>query len=101
MATPRAVDLNGRPIPRTENWQQGIGIVTYMPDGDGRFFYEAVPIDNGTALFRGTLYRARCDVEGVPLARRDLSNDKGVHDVAPSGGRTDAPGAAPNAVARP
>jgi predicted phosphodiesterase len=49
------VDLDGRPIVRHEDWQQGIAIVDYK-DGDGDFNLELVPIRQGTARWRGTDY---------------------------------------------
>jgi len=57
-STKGGLDLDGRPLPIVEDWQQGIGVVTYEP-GDGRFWYEQVAIHNGEALFRGTLYSCR------------------------------------------
>ena len=48
-------DLEGRPVPVQEDWQQGVGIVTFEP-GDGNFFYEQIPIHDGRAWFRGKLY---------------------------------------------
>ena len=57
-STKGGLDLDGRPLPIVEDWQQGIGVVTYEP-GDGRFWYEQIAIHNGEALFRGTLYSCR------------------------------------------
>ena len=57
-STKGGLDLDGRPLPIVEDWQQGIGVVTYEP-GDGRFWYEQVAIHSGEALFRGTLYSCR------------------------------------------
>jgi hypothetical protein len=54
-STKGGLDLDGRPLPIVEDWQQGVGVVTYEP-GDGRFWYEQVAIHQGEALFRGTLY---------------------------------------------
>lgn len=45
-------DLDGRPLPRAEDWQQGLAIVTSDPES-GEFDYEQVRIDNGTCWFRG------------------------------------------------
>jgi hypothetical protein len=59
-STKGGLDLDGRPLPIVEDWQQGIGVVTYEP-GDGRFWYEQVAIHQGEALFRGTLYSCRAD----------------------------------------
>ena len=54
-STKGGLDLDGRPLPIVEDWQQGIGVITYEP-GDGRFWYEQIAIHQGEALFRGTLY---------------------------------------------
>ena len=56
-STRGALDLDGRPIlsDGLEDWQQGVGIVTFQP-GDGNFFYEQIPIHDGQAWFRGKLY---------------------------------------------
>ena len=54
-STKGGIDLDGRPLPIVEDWQQGVGVITYEP-GDGRFWYEQVAIHQGEALFRGTLY---------------------------------------------
>ena len=59
-STKGGLDLDGRPLPIVEDWQQGIGVVTYEP-GDGRFWYEQVAIHQGEALFRGTLYSCQAD----------------------------------------
>lgn len=50
-------DLDGRPIPSTEDWQQGIAIVHYM-SGDGPFHLELVPIHSGSMFYRGKNYTA-------------------------------------------
>jgi len=52
-STKGGVDLDGRPLTRHENWQQGIGVVTYEDDGNHRFTYDVVPIYNGWALYHG------------------------------------------------
>ena len=54
-ATQGGLDLEGRPVPVTLDWQQGVGVVTYQP-GDGEFWYEQVPIHSGRAWWRGKLY---------------------------------------------
>ena len=59
-STKGGLDLDGRPLPIVEDWQQGVGVVTYEP-GDGRFWYEQVAIHQGEALFRGTLYSCQAD----------------------------------------
>ena len=54
-STRGGIDLDGRPLPVTEDWQAGWGVVTFEP-GDGNFFYEQVAIHNGQAWVRGKLY---------------------------------------------
>lgn len=54
-STRGGIDLDGRPLNVVEDWQQGVGIVTFEP-GDGNFFYEQIPIHDGQAWFRGKLY---------------------------------------------
>jgi predicted phosphodiesterase len=57
-STKGSIDLDGRPMTIVEDWQQGIGVVTYQP-GEGNFFYEQIPFHNGTAFFRGKFYNAQ------------------------------------------
>lgn len=57
-STKGGVDLDGRPLTRHENWQQGLGIVTYEQEGNHRFTYDVMPIYNGWALYRGKEYVA-------------------------------------------
>lgn len=52
-STKGGVDLDGRPLTRHENWQQGLGIVTYEDSGDHKFAYECMPIYSGWGMFRG------------------------------------------------
>lgn len=52
-STKGGVDLDGRPIERHENWQQGLGIVTFEDAGSHKFSYECMPIYNGWGMFRG------------------------------------------------
>lgn len=54
-STKGGLDLDGRPMTVVEDWQQGIGIVTFTP-GEGPFWYEQVPFHGGEAFFRGKLY---------------------------------------------
>lgn len=61
-STKGSIDLDGRPMTIVEDWQQGVGVVTYEP-GDGSFFYEQVPFHNGTAFFRGKFYYAQKETE--------------------------------------
>ena len=55
-STKGGIDLDGRPLTIVEDWQQGIGVVTYE-EGEGQFWYEQVPIHNTSAFFRGKVYR--------------------------------------------
>jgi predicted phosphodiesterase len=57
-STRGGVDLDGRPLTRYENWQQGLGIVTYEDDQSHRFTYDVIPIYNGWALYHGKEYNA-------------------------------------------
>lgn len=56
-STKGGTDLDGRPVVRHEDWQQGIAVVDYEP-GDGRFMYDHVPIRDGWARWRGKDYAA-------------------------------------------
>ncbi len=58
-STKGGVDLDGRPLTRHENWQQGVGVVTYEDSGDHKFSYEVATIYNGWAMFRGKEYGAQ------------------------------------------
>ncbi len=57
-STKGGVDLDGRPLTRHENWQQGLGIVTYEDEGQHRFTYNVIPIYNGWALYNGKEYKS-------------------------------------------
>jgi predicted phosphodiesterase len=57
-STKGSIDLHGRPLTVVEDWQQGIGIVTYETEGEHRFFYEQIPFHGGTAMFRGKLFES-------------------------------------------
>lgn len=46
----------GRPVARSEGWQQGVSIITVMPDG--AWTKEIVPFFDGRAIWRGKEYRA-------------------------------------------
>lgn len=50
-------DLDGRPLKRHEDWQQGVGLVEYQPASPFRFRYETVHIYDGWAVFNGREYR--------------------------------------------
>lgn len=65
-STKGGIDLDGLPIPSTEDWQQAIGVVTYE-EGDGKFIPEIVPIHEGWTLYRGKEFLASVDVEGNPI----------------------------------
>jgi hypothetical protein len=54
-STKGGIDLDGRPVERHEDWQQGLAVVEYEP-GDGRFVYEQIPIRAGWARWRGKNY---------------------------------------------
>jgi hypothetical protein len=56
-STKGGVDLDGRPMQRTEDWQQGCAVIQYQP-GDGMFTYHNVAIHDGWALWNGKEYRA-------------------------------------------
>lgn len=49
-STRGATTAKGRPVRRFENWTQGIGIVTVLPDG--AWSKEIVPIRDGVAIWR-------------------------------------------------
>jgi hypothetical protein len=53
----QGLDLDGRPLTRTEDWQTGIAVVT-LTDDDGGFDYEQVRIDAGVAWWRGRRFEA-------------------------------------------
>ena len=57
-STKGGVDLDGRPLTRHENWQQGLGVVRYEDEGAHRFSYDVIPIYNGWAIYQGTEYSA-------------------------------------------
>lgn len=51
-----AVGLDGRPARNWENWQQGMAVISYKPEGE--FHTELVEIEDGAALFRGKRFVA-------------------------------------------
>lgn len=55
-STKGSKDLDGRPIKISEDWQQGIAVITYETTGEQKFSYEVMPILNGWGMFRGTVY---------------------------------------------
>ena len=56
-STKGGVDLDGRPMQRTEDWQQGCAVIFFQP-GDGMFTYHNIAIHEGWALWNGKEYRA-------------------------------------------
>lgn len=56
-STKGGTDLDGRPLYRSEDWQQGLAVVEFNPE-DGRFVYEQVAIHDGWASWRGRHYTA-------------------------------------------
>jgi hypothetical protein len=56
-STKGGTDLDGRPLIRHEDWQQGLSVVRYE-QGDGRFVYQQVAIHDGWAMHEGKEYRA-------------------------------------------
>lgn len=58
-STRGGVDLDGRPLTRYENWQQGVGVVTYEDTDAHRFSYDVTPIYNGWAMYNGKEYQAK------------------------------------------
>ncbi len=57
-STKGSKDLDGRPMKVSEDWQQGLGVITYENTGDNKFSLEVVPILNGWASYRGVIYTA-------------------------------------------
>ncbi len=53
-STKGGVDEHGRPYKRWESWQQGVAVVTELPDG--YWEVEMVPISNGRAVWRGKVF---------------------------------------------
>jgi predicted phosphodiesterase len=57
-STKGGVDLHGRPLTVVEDWQQGIGVVTYDDQDDHRFFYKQVPFYGHAAELNDKVYTA-------------------------------------------
>lgn len=55
-STKGGTDLDGRPLPVVEDWQQGFAVVRFEA-GDGRFDYTNVAIHDGWAMWQGKEYR--------------------------------------------
>lgn len=58
-STKGGIDLDGRPLTIVEDWQQGLGIVSYEDKGDHKFSYEVMQIYNGWGVLRGIEYKAK------------------------------------------
>jgi hypothetical protein len=58
-STKGGIDLDGRPVPVTEDWQQGLGVVYYQDSGEHKFSYENMHIYNGWGMYQGVEYRAK------------------------------------------
>lgn len=56
-STKGGTDLDGRPLTRVEDWQQGVAVVRYQ-ENDGMFTYHNVAIHDGWAMFEGKEYTA-------------------------------------------
>jgi predicted phosphodiesterase len=54
-STGQGLDLDGRPLQRVEDWQQGMALVTIHDDS---WQYEEVRISDGRAWWRGDVYEA-------------------------------------------
>ena len=57
-STKGGVDLDGRPMQSTEDWQQGVAVIQFE-EGDGRFTYTNIAIHSGWALWAGKEYRGQ------------------------------------------
>jgi hypothetical protein len=55
-STKGGTDLDGRPLTRYEDWQQGLAVVDYE-EGDGKFNLEMITIRDGWALYRDKEYK--------------------------------------------
>ncbi len=53
-STRQGLDLDGRPLQRSEDWQQGVGVITIH---EGSWQYEIARIENGVMWFRGKEYQ--------------------------------------------
>lgn len=56
-STKGATDLDGRPLPVVENWQNGMAVVPYDEE-TGEFTIEMIPIRSGRGVWRGKAYVA-------------------------------------------
>lgn len=51
---------------RNQKWQQGVAVVHY--NGQGQQVFELIPIERGTAMYQGRMYKARRDLISDELA---------------------------------
>ena len=58
-STKGGIDLDGRPLTVVEDWQQGLGIVTFEDKGDHKFSYESMHIYSGWGMYRGVEYYSK------------------------------------------
>lgn len=65
-STKGGTDLDGRPVYRGEDWQQGIAVVPYRKD-TGVFVYEQVAILQGWAMWRGKEFVSKVTSTGEPI----------------------------------
>jgi hypothetical protein len=56
-STKQGLDLDGRPLRRTEDWQQGLAVIPYNEE-TGNFVYEQIAIREGWAMWRGVEFTA-------------------------------------------
>ncbi len=63
-STKGGIDLDGRPLTVTENWQQGLAVVTYQ-EGDSPFHLELVPIRDGQMMYRGKQYGSMANLPNM------------------------------------
>lgn len=58
----------GKPSRHFEDWQQGLTVVRYQPDGDQKFVLEPVFIQRGWAMHRGQEFTSTLVPEGVAVS---------------------------------
>ena len=51
-----AIGIDGKPVEKWENWQQGIAVIKYKDSGE--FFVNLVQIDNGMTVYDGVEFTA-------------------------------------------
>lgn len=56
-STKQGIDLDGRPLKRSEDWQQGLAVIPFDKE-TGHFVYEQVAIRDGWSMWRGVEFRA-------------------------------------------